>query len=273
MRLTESDESWLQKCHPELALSPHGIAGTINTVATYNPETNLFQILYNGSPDQVGGVRLRTFFGVRLEERADTSISWLPALYVKDVKPTANRHFVQTDHSACLCSPFEEDKFVAGGLAFIPFFEQLVIPFLYGQEFYSHTGRWPWAEYAHGATGLLEAYAGLANSSKVEECFRRILLETNERRRLLSVIQHLSEVQDKTLCFCPRRGHMQYCHPRALQGLRQLRRDLNRHFQWLAPKIGAAHPRHPKIAPPIVNSGNIYSFAHWCEPFTTQGFF
>lgn len=247
MRLTESDKSWLRQCHPGLALSTLGIAGTINTVATYNRETNLFQILYDGSPDQVGGFRLRTFFSICLEERSDTSTSRLPALYVKNVKPTANRHFVQTDHSACLCSPFEEDELLAGGFAFIPFFEQLVIPFLYGQEFYSHTGRWPWAEYAHGATGLLEAYAGLAKPSKVEESFRRILLETSGRRRILGVVQQLSEVQDETLCFCPRRGHMRYCHPRALHGLRQLRRDLNRHFQWFAPKIGAAPPRHPKL--------------------------
>jgi hypothetical protein len=136
----------------------------------------------------------------------------------------------------------------ADGFAFVPFFEQLVIPFLYGQEFYSLNGRWPWAEYAHGATGLLEAYAGLAHPSKAEECFRRILLETSETRRIRAVVQQLSEVKDQTLCFCPRRGHMHCCHPMALQGLRQLRRDLNRHVQWFAPKIGAAPPQHPKIA-------------------------
>jgi hypothetical protein len=246
MRLTESDKGWLQKCHPRLGLSPHGIAGTVNTVATYNRETNLFQILYNGSPDQVGGVRLRMSFSIRLEERADTSTSRLTALYVDGVEPIADRHFAQTDHTGCLCRPLEEDKFFVDELDFVPFFEQLVIPFLYGQEFYSRTGSWPWAEYAHGAAGLLEAYGNLADPSKAEECFRYLLHDKRAARCIAALVQQLSEINGHTACFCRRSDHMRRCHPGALQGLRQLRRHLNVQRQWFASKIGAAPQQRDK---------------------------
>lgn len=243
MRLTDSDKRWLQKCHPGLRLSPDGIAGSVNTVATYNRETNLFQILYNGSPDQVGGVRLRMSFSIRLEERADTSTSRLPALYVDGVETITDRHFAQTDHTGCLCSPLEEDGFLVDGLDFVPFFEQLVIPFLYGQKFYSRTGTWPWAEYAHGAAGLLEAYAKMADPSRAEECFRYLLHDKRAVRRIAALVQQLSEINDHTPCFCQRSDHIRRCHPEALQGLRQLRRHLNAQRQWFASKIGAALPQ------------------------------
>src|ERR1700727_2238404 len=48
---------------------------------------------------------------------------------------------------------------LSGAFQIRAFLEQLVIPFLYGQVFYSSKNRWPWAEYAHGATGILEAYS------------------------------------------------------------------------------------------------------------------
>jgi hypothetical protein len=49
--------------------------------------------------------------------------------------------------------PLEEDDFLDPEFQFRLFLERLVIPFLYGQAFYSANGRWPWIEYDNGELG------------------------------------------------------------------------------------------------------------------------
>lgn len=243
MLLSEDDKAWLHQAYPRLVPASDELAGIVDFTGTYNENSGRFQVLYDGSEDEVGGLRITASFGVRLKPRTDISLSKLPALFVEGVKPIADRHFSRVDQSACLCSPFEEEEFLVGGLAFIPFFEQLIIPFLYGQEFFSQYGRWPWGEYAHGAVGLLEAYAKIRDPLRAEECLNKLELDAKAWPGISSVLQQLSEVSEVMQCFCPRKDQMRRCHPKALDGLRQLRRHLNAQRQSFARMIGAAPPQ------------------------------
>ncbi len=238
--LNDDHKAWLCQAYPRLSSASDEISGVVDFTGTYNGESGHFQVLYGDSEDEVGGLRLTGSFAVRLKPRNDTSLSKLPALYVLDVKPIDDRHFSQIDQSACLCSPFEEEEFLVGGLAFIAFFEQLIIPFLYGQEFFSRYRRWPWGEYAHGAVGLLEAYADIRDPLRAEECWNKLRHDTKAWPGISSVLEQLSEVSERIRCFCPRKDQMRRCHPRALEGLRQLRRHLNAQRQSFARLIGAA---------------------------------
>jgi hypothetical protein len=221
----ESDEQWLRDEHPGLIHTGNTVAGTIEFKASYNQQNNCFLILSNEANDQIGGVILSGAFQIRIEERSDKSISRLPALYVQGAEHTPDRHFSQSDNSACLCSPFDEDEFLQPEFQFRAFLEQLVIPFLYGQTFYSFRGHWPWTEYAHGATGILEAYSKTGDQNRTEECLQQLARDVSWPR-IRSALRQKPYIKGHTLCFCTKMDQIRRCHPRALEGALRLQRDL-----------------------------------------------
>jgi hypothetical protein len=224
--LTEGSEQWLREAHPELVQNGNGVAGSLDFRATYNGETHRFLILSEGVVDAVGGLALSGKFRIRVEERSDKAISALPAVHVEEVEATADRHFGQKDKSACLCSPFEEDEFLQPEFQFRAFLEQLVIPFLYGQIFYSENLHWPWQEYEHGATGLLQAYSEIGNQAKAADCLRRLAQYPDVWPRIREALLQKPYVKGHTPCFCSKKDQIRRCHPSALRGALRLQQDV-----------------------------------------------
>jgi hypothetical protein len=194
--LNESDEAWLRSTYPALVSAGDAVTGTIDFSASYNGDTNRFLILTDQLPDQTGGIALSGSFEVRIEKRGDDSTSEL-----------------------------QEREFLQPEFQFKVFLEQLVIPFLYGQLFYSSEGRWPWAEYAHGATGILESYSKLPEQNRAEECLRQLVRDANWPR-IRSALQQQPYIKGHTLCFCKKMDQIRRCHPSALEGARRLQQDL-----------------------------------------------
>ncbi len=223
--LKESDELWLRDAHPALIPAGNAITGGIEFRASYGQQTNRFLILADHTADPIDAVTLSGAFQIRIEERSDKSDSRLPALYVQGIDPTTERHFNQRDKSACLCSPFDENDFLEPEFQFRPFFERLVIPFLYGQVFCSSKGHWPWAEYAHGATGILEAYSKVRDQNRTEQCLQK-LAQDMSWPKIQSALRQKPYIKGHTPCFCLRMDHIRRCHPVALEGALRLQRDL-----------------------------------------------
>jgi len=223
--LTESDEEWLHNNYPGLLPSNGAVSGTINFTASYDRDKNKFFILDEEIPDGATSMVLSGSFQISIAERTDKSTSRLPALYIQGIDPIPARHFGQADKSACVCSPFEEQDFLEPEFQFRAFLEQLVIPFLYGQLFYSSEGRWPWAEYTHGATGILEAYSKISDGSRATECLRLLAQDMNWRK-ICSALQQKPHIKGHTLCFCEKPDQIRRCHPSALEGARRLQQDL-----------------------------------------------
>jgi len=223
--LNQSDEAWLRGAHPDLIREGDTVEGTITFTAAYHQPTNRFVILANQDTAPSGAVTLAGTFHIRIQERTDTTDSRLPALYIQGIDPAPERHFNQRDKSACLCSPFDEDDFLQPEFQFRPYLEQLVVPFLFGQNFYSSQERWPWPEYAHGATGVLEAYSTFADPSRAQQCLQKL---TKDRTwpYIRSTLQQKPHVKGHTPCFCLSLNHIRRCHPMALQGALQLQKDL-----------------------------------------------
>ncbi|MGA2605959.1 MAG: hypothetical protein ABSD89_05980 [Halobacteriota archaeon] len=223
--LKESDEQWLHDTHPALIPAGNSITGAIEFRASYGQQSNRFSILADHAADPIDAVTLSDAFQIRIEERSDKSDSRLPALYVQGIDPTPERHFNQRDKSACLCSPFDENDFLEPEFQFRPFFEQLVIPFLYGQVFCSSKGHWPWAEYAHGATGILEAYSKVRDQNRAQQCLQK-LAQDMSWPKIQSALRQKPYVKGHTPCFCLRMDQIRRCHPVALEGALRLQRDL-----------------------------------------------
>ena len=67
--LKKDDEGWLCQAYPGLVPTHTGLAGTIEFNASYDAGSDLFRILGEGVPDEVGGLALAGRFEIRIEER------------------------------------------------------------------------------------------------------------------------------------------------------------------------------------------------------------
>jgi len=217
-------EPSLSDLYPGLALVDGAVTGTIVFRAGYNQEENRFVVLRQDDSEPDKAVTLSGSFEVRIEERSDKSVSRLPAVFVPQVEPIPARHF-GADKTACLCSPFEEDDFLEPEFRWGPFLKQLVIPFLYGQIFYTAQGCWPWAEYAHCETGILEAYSKLQDQSKAEHCLR-MLSRYPSWPALRFGLAHKPFFPGHTPCFCGEPKPIRRFHRQALDGALRLQKDV-----------------------------------------------
>lgn len=223
-----TDLDWLSESYPTLKLTATGgVSGPVEFSATYNRQQNMFQILYPGDEDVTDGLSLAGVFNISIEERGEdeNSASRLPALRVAGITKNADRH-ISPDDSACLCSPFAEKEFYTPEFDFRAYFEQLVIPFLYGQMYYEKEKDWPWDDYSHGNLGILEAYNQAGNRAAVEECLRQLRRDTATWPRVRAVLRQRRAISGSTPCICKWHHRMARCHPGALRGLQQLRLDL-----------------------------------------------
>jgi hypothetical protein len=227
--LTTESEAWLLEKFPKLVVMNNEINGVVEFTATYNNESDKFLIIEEGTEDVVGGVRLSGSFEINIKERTDIKFSHLPALYIKnaDFEFTRDRHInIGTDKSACLCSPFEEPQYLLPELQFALFFEHLIIPFLYGQLFYTKAERWPWKDLAHGSIGLLESYSTLADPSKANACVEMLKYSSLDWPKIQQLLKQKAEIKGHIECLCASRCQIRNCHPIAWKGIRQLQCDL-----------------------------------------------
>ncbi len=228
--LTESDKQWLAENYPNLSVeSDNRVFGEVPFVATYNAETGRFLQITPDVVDGVGGLRLSGTFCIAIAERTTTPNSRLPALTVEGVDTLPDRHFNQSDLSACMCNPLEEDEYLEPAFDFQRYFKELVIPFLYGQLCYSQETRWPWFDYAHGGVGTIEAFSKNPTPAKAEECIGIISREIRLWPLVKRLLLQTGDIKGHAPCLCPKRDHLRRCHPVALTGLRLLRDAVKTH--------------------------------------------
>lgn len=227
--LTEHDKKWLLENYPDLSYSEdEGISGTVTFKATYNKDINRFLILGDNIENTVGGLELGGTFTINIKETTDKKLSELPSLYIEGVNPIANRHINETpdNHRACLCSPFVEDQYLTPTFNFKKYFEELVIPFLYGQLFYDQEKRWAWEDLSHGSIGLLESYLKINDSTKAKECLEKLPRDFKNWRSIRILLAQKAPIKGHTVCFCQDGSKIRDCHTNAWKGAEKLRQDI-----------------------------------------------
>ena len=215
---------WLNQEYPGLKIGEGEVSGEIEFVASYDEERGQFTLFSQAPSGTHPGIVLSGSFKIRIRGGIDPAVQKLPFLYVEDVDHSPDRHFNQADFSACVCSPLETDEFLAPYFDFRRYLEELVIPFLYGQLFFDIYGRWPWPDYAHGATGLLESYFR-NNSNKTTECINALSQDKSWSKIRAALIRD-NELKGHMPCFCSKADHIRRCHPDAWRGLRKLHNDM-----------------------------------------------
>jgi len=225
--VTEQDKEWLRESHPGLVVTADDISGAVEFSAFYNENTNTFLQTDRAASDIPDGILLDCQYDIRIQRRSDKRFSHLPALLVEAVDPIADRHFGQHDRSACLCSPLAEEEFLIPEFNFPLYMKELVVPFLYAQTFYSIHKHWPFPEFSHEATGLLESYFALDNSEKAELCLQVLSHCAQPQWERINALLFISgEIKGHMPCLCPKRDHIRRCHPTALAGLRRLKEHI-----------------------------------------------
>lgn len=236
--LTEEDRIWLSLEHPHLRVDTNEISGILRFTAVYDELNNKFFQIEKETKDTVVGVQLSGSFTISVKDRTNTTLSRLPALYVEGIEPISNRHFNPLDRSACLCSPLEEEKIINSKFDFTLFMKRLVIPFLYGQTFYTLKDRWPWAEYAHGVVGILESYDRIRNPKKIRECLLRLTQDLDAWLIIKIELLLQGSIKSDLPCFCKSGKSISICHKNALSGIRRLKNDVWRHGEiWYIKKL------------------------------------
>jgi hypothetical protein len=223
--LSREDSVWLAREYPDLTLAPHEVKGLLKFTGAYHEGSGRFFILNYEPADAEIGTVLSGAFEIKICGRLGLEATILPKLFVVGVPHTLDHHFYQNDFSACLCSPLQHQDFLIPKFEFRRFFNELVVPFLYGQVFLSVYGKWPWGEFAHGATGILEAYAVSNGKRKTQICVG-FLSQDHNWPRIKSILLEESLVDANLQCFCRSGQIIGHCHPQALQGARQLQKDL-----------------------------------------------
>jgi hypothetical protein len=222
--LTPEDKTWLEGAYPGLAVAVDRVDGRMQFRAGYNAAANLFLVCAPGAAD-AGYLVLDCEFGIRIERPEPTAYSALPRLYVDGIGSNPRRH-IDRGGAACLCSPLEESEFLIPEFLFKPYFESLVVPFLYGQAYFSLHERWPWSEYSHSVTGLLESYTGSRSAREVKTCAALLQRFPTEWRRIRAALLQRTPIKRNLPCFCKKRGRIGGCHPAAMRGLQRLRIDI-----------------------------------------------
>ena len=221
--LSEEDIKWLKTEFPHLKISSEEIFGELKFTATYNHEKNRFLRLKEGVEDGVGGICLDGKFIISIRPSHSLSFSSLPGLFLANIQKQLPDQHINQDLSACLCSPLTEDEFLLPNFQFIRYFEQLVIPFLYAQLFYTKENYWPWPDLSHGSLGLLESYLDSTDKNKARKCLQKLTRIFSE---WFFIRKFLMESNPHMTCLCPGKKLMQICHIRAWQGLVQLKLDM-----------------------------------------------
>lgn len=232
MLFSEADKIWIKENYPKLNVTDLEASGEIDIFATYNLQDDIFLDVTKTPIDHVGGVRLSGTLTLTIIERipSERIFSNLPKVVIKNISADPERHINLNDSSACLCSPLEENVYLFPAFQTERFFKELLIPFLYGQIFFSSFKYWPWTDYGHGVVGILESYNHLLEPRSAKDCMDKLYKyknidepSWNEIRKLL--VQK-NRIKGHSICICKNKNRIRICHPKVWCGLQKLQMDI-----------------------------------------------
>jgi|GEM_PF-1790276 len=237
MAFSGADKIWIKENYRDLNVTNSEISGKIDILATYSLQDHIFLDVAKASVDHVGGVRLSGTFSLTMTERrpSERMFSSLPKVVIENIPADPERHINPNDNSACLCSPLEEGDYLYPTFQVERFFKELLIPFLYGQIYFSSFKCWPWTDYGHGSIGILESYNYLSEPSRAKSCINKLYGYRDKKGSPWSEIRGLlmqkGQIKGHVMCICKNRDKIRRCHPKAWCGLRKLQIDFkNQHL-------------------------------------------
>lgn len=197
------------------------------------------------SPGDLEGVlQIDHAFGeIALRDKFSVQISTIPQSHAPVLKEVGGRtaaiakkyeladtkdlHCNPEDGTACVCVLQEMTTRFSVGSRLIAYIDELAVPYLYGLSYFDKFGKWPWAEYSHGALGLLEYYAKAPEQAK--ESYERVLQTLRSYTDFWPQFRNkLRNPGGRRLCICGSGQPFAKCHAEAWKGIRRMRTGLLR---------------------------------------------
>lgn len=245
--LSEEDKEWLKENYSNLEIHAEDgiekISGILNFSMALleggksyiiNPNPNIF--CKNEITDQYQiQIELRRSEFSNLPQVFETGFRIERIAIARNLK-LVDLH-INPNKSACLCiKPEEPLEFNVKD-----FFNNLLIPFFYGQSFFEKFNRWPWKEYAHGPWGLIEWVSSQGEmkfdilDDFLKNLKRSIKLKEEEKIKerviwdnLKAFLNPNTPFKGHNLCVCGKKELIRRCHPDILKGIWKLKAEIER---------------------------------------------
>lgn len=237
LSINEDDQSWLQANYPGLKIYRNNV-GVVEIVGTLSFSMIFLKeggYVINPAPDFAGGLKIEDEYQIRVELKK-SSVSDLPQVYetgsrINDVaerrKLKLEDLHVNPNGAACLCIKPEEIQNLSEGFNLKDFFNNLVIPFFYAQSYFETMSGWPWGEYGHGITGLIEWYRDQRHFSTSDaNVFLSGMKKYKDWPSYEARLRLRRGIKGHHDCVCGSNKRFRDCHKKVLEGLWKLKNDL-----------------------------------------------
>lgn len=219
--LSQRSLDWIRKYQPELKVNEDKSAmeGFIYFRAAYNSNTNQFCLLEDLTKCDSDWLGLEGKFKIKIlfSER-------IPTVFFPELTSNPARH-INPDNTACLSAPGVLKLREQNTPDLIQWMETLILPFVYGQEYYEKFKKWPWEEFGHGVVGLIESYLKLEKSS-LEELID-IIEKDSTSKHFKILLSKNRYIKGHMRCFCDKGDSIRRCHPNALKAFNKMIEDRN----------------------------------------------
>jgi hypothetical protein len=214
------ETSEVQHRYPRLRTAENGVAeGVLDLHAVYDGEErrDAFQVRIVAPPNYPNSMPSLLETGGRTAAIA--------AKY--GIEDHRDLHRNPGTGTACLCVKQEERRRFPKGANLPHFIEELVVPYLFGLSHFDEHGKWPWADYSHGALGIAEYYAD-AGDDPSNESIRTtldLLRQDISWRELRKQIRKPSAMR---MCVCGSRKPISHCHRGVWTAITKLNGDIQK---------------------------------------------
>jgi len=241
MRLTDEDRKWLRAQYPLLQVKKNeaeeiSIEGLLNFHAYYDLSKDVY--IFNPT-------------GKGLNKKYDVTDSYeilitspspgdiLPIIaetkgrilsFAKAHKLMACDLHIDIHGICCLCPKLFDIIQYPKGISIRDFMYDLVIPFFYAQSFFETYRDWPAGAYSHGDLGILEYYAELVSDGYPVINFVGKFFDSLESKNQ-KLITDSAVISRQWQCICGKGAKFRHCHPKAMNGLRQLKSGYEQYKQ------------------------------------------
>lgn len=240
LNLKNADRKWLRENYSELTpvIDKNGkekITGKLKFDMVYYEENKPYVL--NPTQTQLeNGLHIRDVYDLEIILQPG-SYSELPRVYETSGRiqqnarqrnlPISDIH-VNGDGSACLCLSVDEKRLLPDGFKLEHYIPRLVIPFFFAQSHFEKQGSWPWGQWGHGVSGLLEWYFKQPQITKEKlDIFIQQALALSDGPELKRHLMKKSGIKGHHPCICGSTNKFRNCHIDAMRGLRKLKEDMH----------------------------------------------
>lgn len=238
--LTDEDRRWLRKNYPELVPykekdGTEKIIGKLKFDMVYYEENKPYVL--NPTPPQLeNGFHIRDVYDLKIILQAGNH-SELPRVYETSGRiqenarqrslPLSDLH-INGDDSGCLCLNVDEVRYLPDGFKLEHYIPRLVVPFFFAQSYFEKHGTWPWGQWGHGVSGLLEWYLKQPQITNEKlDIFVQQALALSDGPELKRHLMKKSGIKGHHPCICGSTNKFRNCHIDAMRGLRKLKEDMH----------------------------------------------